>query len=657
MNVYKKQIKRYIELLEAPDEDIVNNLLATQNEDGSFDDIAKIGDGNLYDFRFYYCKRIREIAVAYSKNHNPKLKDAVLKGLKWWTECDFVQTANWYNNIIFLPTQLSDILMCVNDVIEDDLKNKIITKIKNGTNSERRTHDIGANSIWINIIIVHTACLCEDEELLKTATARIDKEVRFADDHDEENLISRGNHWRGYVKLPIKNNVYEGVQRDYSFLEHGPMLHTGLYGEGYFSTVCRYLYESYESEHFNTRCYNFNLDYLLEHFMWTRLGKDGKYKEAGTTGRKVGIYNFDKIAPRAPSPTLLYNVNLLKSLNQDYRKNEVQKLYDNLINDKRTANGVRYFPYGKYLVMQSEKMVSAVRLNSANMVASEAVNWENLMCWHSGDGVLYSYIKGDEYTNVFPTYDWKKLPGVTNTTKELMPLDKVQHTSIQATSSNLCSGISDDDFGIASMEILKDDFSVLKTYVMSNGTVVSMGSGISSKDENITGVQQCALYGDVLIEGKKMTTENTTKDMKDLQMGELKYHFFNEENVSVTKGLIRKNVYDLTYNAKPEKSPTPIYEENEMFIAHINHGEKTNYAYAVYTDKMDYKIIKNDEKIQAVTKGDDIAVTFWQKGELDYNGKTIKADGECTVIIRNGKLSYRHLHENKTEVKVLICNW
>lgn len=655
-NVCQNQIKRYLDLLEKPEEDLIMELIATQNSDGSYDDIPKIGDGNPYDFRFNYCERIRKIALGYKVYKKEEYANVVIRGLNWWLECDFTKTMNWFHNIINIPRILSDTLMCVHEVIDEKLKEDIISKIKVGSENDRGSHDIGANLIWINIIKLHLAYICEDEKMLLEATAKIDDEVRFADDHSKENLVQRNLHWRTYIDLPIENNVYEGIQRDYSFLEHGPMLYTGVYGDGYFTTVCNFLYECYESNHFNKRVYNFILDFLLEHLVWTRIGENGEVKESSSNGRRIANYDFEKVNTRKNTTNLLTYVNLLLSLNQNYRKNELQTLCENLKAKKATVNGVKYFPNAKYLVMQTENFVSAVKLTSANMIASEAVNWENLRCWYLGDGVLYSYVDGDEYENVFSSYDWTKMPAVTSTDKQLEPLDKVQHTSIQATSSNLCAGLSNKDYAVASMEVIKSGFSMKKSFIMSKASVLVMGADICSDEQVQTTVEQCKLKTAVLIDGEKMQDENCIKNIKELEHNGLTYRFYDNENITVETKKVRKNIFDITYNDRPQKPQPPIYVENDMFIAYINHYTKNSFAYSVESEKSNYEILCNNRLIQAVLKDDILFITFWSAGEYDFRNKKIKVNKPCIVILDGENINCIALHENEKQVKVQLIN-
>lgn len=45
---------------------------------------------------------------------------------------------------------------------------------------------------------------------------------------------------------------------------------------------------------------------------------------------------------------------------------------------------------------------------------TELVNEDNLKGFYMGDGATYIYRNGDEYLNVFPFWDWRKIPGVTS---------------------------------------------------------------------------------------------------------------------------------------------------------------------------------------------------------------------------------------------------
>ena len=53
-----------------------------------------------------------------------------------------------------------------------------------------------------------------------------------------------------------------------------------------------------------------------------------------------------------------------------------------------------------------------IRTWSSRTENAECVNKENLLGAHLADGAAYLYVDGTEYVDIFPSWDWRKVPGV-----------------------------------------------------------------------------------------------------------------------------------------------------------------------------------------------------------------------------------------------------
>jgi chondroitin AC lyase len=56
---------------------------------------------------------------------------------------------------------------------------------------------------------------------------------------------------------------------------------------------------------------------------------------------------------------------------------------------------------------------ASVKMSSTRVIGAETCNGENLLGLHLGDGVTYFYRTGAEYNDLFPVWDWRRLPGTT----------------------------------------------------------------------------------------------------------------------------------------------------------------------------------------------------------------------------------------------------
>lgn len=57
--------------------------------------------------------------------------------------------------------------------------------------------------------------------------------------------------------------------------------------------------------------------------------------------------------------------------------------------------------------------MASVKMASDRVVGVEMMNGDNMKGFYMADGATYIYQDGDEYLDIFPLWDWRKLPGVT----------------------------------------------------------------------------------------------------------------------------------------------------------------------------------------------------------------------------------------------------
>lgn len=652
MNIFELILDKYLTFFDCPDPIEVERLIKDQNQDGSFEDIPKINSNNEKpDFRFEFLERIKVLSMYYHFKRNTESLNGALNGLKWWVcECDFEKGYNWYYNSITIPRNLCDILILLGSDVDDYIKKKTIDRITYQQTDERYVYDIGANVLWTNLIKVHTACVLENKEMLNEAFFRINEELKMSSHHQKSDLVWRDLHWRTYVHLKFTKPTYEGIQDDYSFFEHGPMLQTGTYGMAYFKSAVKIIYESFGTEFFSLEWYNLIINYLLNHISWTLLGNRSDRQEIGVCGRSIAQLNINEGSPINEEKTLSLkqNIKLLCSLNLPYRRQELLEFFDNYNNNKDIVHGVKYFPKAKYLTMQSKGIKCAVRLTSCNEVASESVNWENIQGWHLGDGNMFCYSDNEEYKDIFKAYDWNRFPGLTAIQTQTKPMDYEQHISIKATSSKLCSGISYKNMAIASMELSKDDIHAYKTYIMLDGVAVALGSGIKAEKgiDVVTTIQQCHMKSDVLIDGNLMTGSVISGKFKCITHNKLNYCSLDKNEITVMKNRCIKNIFNITYKHTPEKPKEPLFCSNDLFTAFIDHGEfveDSSYAYAVMPhnsrfNSRDLVVLRNDSSSQILEYKNYLFIAFWKSGSITEFGLKFKADCPCLIIADKRKI-------------------
>ena len=117
---------------------------------------------------------------------------------------------------------------------------------------------------------------------------------------------------------------------------------------------------------------------------------------------------------------------------------------------------------------------------SERVKGAETSRLENIQGYHMGDGASFLYQKGSEYENIFPFWDWKKIPGTTvHQNEETLPLLLAHGYFIK---SSFVGGVSDGKDGIAVMHYKRDGLEAKKSWFMFDDKIVCLGAGISSSE-------------------------------------------------------------------------------------------------------------------------------------------------------------------------------
>src|SRR6185503_21048143 len=136
--------------------------------------------------------------------------------------------------------------------------------------------------------------------------------------------------------------------------------------------------------------------------------------------------------------------------------------------------GDNYFYRSDALFHRLPDLFLSLKMSSTRVVGTEIVNGENKLGYHAGDGMLLAQRTGDEYHDIFPLWDWKKLPGVTDAQT---PLPKFNHTFVPV---DFVGAASDGVHGVAAMNYERDGVTARKAWFFGNEGVVALGAGITA---------------------------------------------------------------------------------------------------------------------------------------------------------------------------------
>lgn len=613
--------------------ELVTRYIKTQKMDGSWPDINYDDPQNSAWSPAGHVSRIQSLSVSYRSPssiyyNSQKLSVVIHKAMNYWFKAS-LRSSNWWYNEIGIPKTLGPAFLLMKDELSQTEKQEAIKVMSNAKISMT-----GQNKVWLSGNVFMKALLEQDIKTVRRA---------------RDSIVSE-----------IKIGFEEGLQPDFSFHQHGPQLQFGNYGLSYISTMA-YWIRVFEgtSMAVDTNQVQLLRDYLVNGIMWCVWR--GHF-DVSACARQV-FKNSQKGKANALSVAVI-NMAVADSSNQcTYNSFLKENLFTPL--SPNTLIGFNYFGRSDYGVMRTPEWFASVRMCSSRTIGYETTNNENLQGYFSADGAMMIMISGDEYTNIFPFWDWRHLPGVTNYDSS-MPLPS-DNAKIKRNKSNFVGGIAiDEKTGCTTMVLDRDGLYAQKGNFFINGIIVSLGAGITYLEPYSvsTTFNQTLLKGPVLIKdssGDITTSENYWEGKNPRYIYHNKIGYIPIEN---SKIVVSNQIQSGSW-----KSIAGFYKEEQVsggvFKAYIDHGISPlngSYAYFILpnvsVEEVDsfylrptVNVVSNTTDCQAVSSVDNTLTEaiFYKPSKLKLlNGAVLEAlDASIITIL---------LDKNKKIVKVTAAD-
>lgn len=591
----------------SPGKESLQRLMRTLKEDGSWPDIdytsKQRGEWPTCD----HLVRTLEMAIAYQtpgvQNKSEVLK-AVKSSMDYWIKNDFI-CPNWWYPQIGVPKLLGPIMLLVqSNLSTQEYKEglKILQRAKVGMT--------GQNRVWLSGNVIYHSILTGDTAMIRQASQAIQSEVKITDG--------------------------EGIQADNSFHQHGPQQQFGNYGLAFAGDILQW------AEILNNTTYQFDdtkvgilRNYVLKGMRWV-VWKN--YFDISACGRQL-FPNSQEI--KAKNLASIYRE--IASIDKPYAQEYQKALQD--------FTGNIHFWKSDMTIHRRPDFYASLKMCSSRVAGSESCNNENISGYHLGDGALMVYRRGNEYENIFPFWDWKKIPGITCAADD-QPLP-VLTAKGYTLASDFVGGVSEGKNGVAGMFYTRDGVEAYKSYFFFKDVIICLGAGISSVPDKpvTTSVNQCLLNGPVLIHTNHQTSiveagKHSLKNVQWLLHDSIGY-FFPQSGIIEMDNEAKIGSWKTVMGVMPDtKLKTGI------FNLYIEQGIKPNngtYAYFIFPKadekKMressgDISIITNTKYQQSVRSVKDglTGICFYEAGSsIIPGGQTIIVDTPCIIMVTEEK--------------------
>ncbi|MDZ7722351.1 MAG: polysaccharide lyase family 8 super-sandwich domain-containing protein [candidate division KSB1 bacterium] len=450
------------------DTDQVQRLITAQQPEGSWPSID-YSDSTRSGWKLnQHLYNLTKLTLAYRSDRSPlqgqpELRRAVHAALNDWLQHDY-QNPNWWHNVIGVPRSLSSLFLLLQSELDSVQLSKGIEILKRA-----ELGMTGQNLVWVAGVTINRGILQNDLALVDSAFARIESEIRIT--------------------------TAEGIQPDFSFHQHGNCLYNHGYGSGFAVDVSRLAALAAGTRfEFSAEKINILTRYILDGSAWMIYGRTADY---GALGREI----------TRPGENAGYLRNAAENLLQldTGREEELQRLI-NRITYPDTANifGNKHFWRSDFMTHHRPDYYASVRMYSTRMDNTDnPYNSEGLKSHHIADGCNFRFVSGNEYKNIFPLWDWRRIPGTT-----VIQFDSLQGNVRRSGRSDFVGGVSDGTYGLAAFDFKYDSLAARKSWFFFDRQYVCLGAGISSNTNEpvYTTVDQCYLNGEVSISKESVQT-------------------------------------------------------------------------------------------------------------------------------------------------------
>lgn len=663
---------------------VASNIETALNKlgaNGRFTDVNYAMDGTVDQTYAYSPKkhqdRTLEMSIAYMTNKAgnsyyknsallTKLKLALADNLGRTHIPIFGWTPNWFETFIDCPKRYADCLILLRNELSSSeytshvnhLRDVVITKNAAGN---YQFIEGGANTIWVAQVSIKKGILEKNYSMISTAFSFI----------------------TGCLKYMYTDKVHldgEGIKVDFSYHMHGSQLYMGGYGLGFIKDVLAML-KFAQGTSFKTAFPKEGMDLfcklLLEghqHFVFHK------------------NYDWNTVGRQVTSPTLS-NIEITADIAEDAAGVFPEKATEFLnfasyIKGGPLANtlGSKFFFKSATLTSTEKNYHLNVKMTSKRVEGTECMTNAGLKNQNIALGSTPIMTKGNEYANIYPTWDWSRIPG---TTAELTYLPVIDYNYwVQATSNPFCGGASDGSTGIAgfSMAIMEDDpqawITYRKSYFVFDGVMICLGNGIgvleAKNNSVITSVNQCFSANNAVVndgtERPFIGNQTVAFDHK------LKWAFHENVGYIFPNGgnVVVKN----DYQSGTWKSINSTYGStvinNRVFSLWLDHGKtpaNATYEYAVVpgttissvrsmAQSPAFQTVSNTEIVQAVKNESRglYGAIFHKAGTVDFKNNLVIAVNKAAIVLVTGTApNYTitvsdPLYVSNNSIKVTIYN-
>lgn len=590
--------------------------METMQSDGSWGDIdyvtVKLGlDG------MKHLERLVSMSISYKDPNSAyyKSKELLQKtilGIDFFFKKRPAST-NWWYVDIGIPQKYMIVLLLLKDEIGKEKLMHYSSYLKDRTDNPKHR---GKNRTWVSSITIHKGCIENDYKLVEKGFQSI----------------------ASTIKIESVQGI-EGIKIDNSIHQHRPQLYSGGYGMGFMTDLIFYI-DLARDLSFSGLFTPEKMKIITETMLQGQLlfGYRESY-DFGTVGRNISRKdNVSNILP-------MYLDMIMK--NDKDNVPVYQQWKDHLAGGAFPITGNKYFWKSDIMTHHGENYYMSAKVISTRTNGTEMLNGENTKGYNLPLGATNIMVTGNEYKNIFPLWDWSRVPGTTS----LLNQSASELRWYFFGSNKFAGGVSDNKNGFIAFDHAYNGIEAKKAYFFMGDAMLCLGNGISACETQrvVTSIDQSYTNGDIYlkIDGQQQLFNSqsiTSENVDWVHHNNISYIFPQKGKLTIQNTVQKGSWHSINESGSTEEESAKVFS---LWFDHGHEPQNDTYCYVVMPDNQlgtasrnnmehGFKIIENTGTVQAVenTKQKLYAVVFYEPATVKLSENlTVSSDKRVLLLI------------------------
>ncbi|MBC8010749.1 MAG: hypothetical protein H7067_11720, partial [Burkholderiales bacterium] len=406
--VKKRLADSFVSTADGASEVSVPVLLATLDAAGHWPDldVKYSPDTQPAVSRYVHFLRVWKLAGAWRQTtdapRRAELSAAIHRALGFWLHKPKPDGVPWFY-LIGAPQAVARAALILDEELTPDERRAAIAILQTCLRADGVLIYAGSPATGQNLqheaeIQIVAGCLMPDPAYLARYAAQIEREIAIRD--------------------------AEGLKADWSFHQHGPQLYSGgLYGNGFSRDGAKLAWALRDTPFaFSPPTVSALIHCVLDGQQWMTRGRSFDFL---TAGRMVAWPRFQGVEPEGDQGVADAGVHLAEF--DPARHDELLAFSARMSGQAAPStapSGNRVFWASDYQSHQRPAFFASARMSSRRVFGTESGGGQNTLGYHLGDGAMALMVTGDEYRDIFPLWDWRRVPGVTTVDNPSVPFPR-----------------------------------------------------------------------------------------------------------------------------------------------------------------------------------------------------------------------------------------